>query len=90
MRNVFVGLLTPDKYTGPGNWTDEQIVAALKTGHRPDGRVLAPITPWKALASLTQEDGSLEGSTGRFRPTSLRFRSTLSLVRERDAISSLD
>jgi hypothetical protein len=34
--------------------------------------------------------GSLEDSTGRFRPTSLRFRSTLSLARERDAISSLD
>jgi mono/diheme cytochrome c family protein len=54
---VFVGPnLTPDKETGLGNWTDEQIVAALKTGHRPDGRMLAPIMPWKALASLTQED----------------------------------
>jgi mono/diheme cytochrome c family protein len=54
---VFVGPnLTPDKETGLGNWTDEQIVAALKTGHRPDGRVLAPIMPWKALASLTSED----------------------------------
>src|SRR5262245_18611104 len=29
-------------------------------------------------------------TTGRFRPTSLRIRSTLSLARERDAISSLD
>ena len=54
---VFVGPnLTPDKETGLGNWTDEQIVAALKSGHRPDGRVLAPIMPWKALASLTAED----------------------------------
>jgi mono/diheme cytochrome c family protein len=54
---VFVGPnLTPDKETGLGNWTDAQIVAALKTGHRPDGRVLAPIMPWKALASLTDAD----------------------------------
>jgi mono/diheme cytochrome c family protein len=54
---VFVGPnLTPDKETGLGNWTDEQIVAAMQKGHRPDGRVLAPIMPWNALASLTQED----------------------------------
>jgi mono/diheme cytochrome c family protein len=54
---VFVGPnLTSDKETGLGNWTDAQIVAALKTGERPDGRVLAPIMPWKALASLTDAD----------------------------------
>jgi mono/diheme cytochrome c family protein len=54
---VFVGPnLTPDKETGLGNWTDEQIVAAMQKGHRPDGRVLAPIMPWNALASLTQAD----------------------------------
>ena len=48
--------LTPDKETGLGNWTNEQIVKALQEGVRPDGRILAPIMPWRALASLTKED----------------------------------
>jgi mono/diheme cytochrome c family protein len=48
--------LTPDKATGLGNWTDAQIVAAIQKGHRPDGRVLAPIMPWHAFANLTKQD----------------------------------
>ena len=48
--------LTPDKETGLGNWTNAQIVTALQTGVRPDGRILAPIMPWKALANLTEAD----------------------------------
>src|SRR5262245_57058588 len=32
--------LTPDKETGLGNWSTEQIVTALQTGVRPDGRIL--------------------------------------------------
>ena len=48
--------LTPDKETGLGGWTDAQIVAALQTGKRPDGRELAPIMPWHAFAKLTRQD----------------------------------
>ncbi len=48
--------LTPDKDTGLGNWTDEQIVAALTKGKRPDGRELAPVMPWHAFATLTPDD----------------------------------
>ncbi|MBI3759918.1 MAG: c-type cytochrome [Deltaproteobacteria bacterium] len=48
--------LTPDKETGLGNWTEEQIVIAIQTGKRPDGRILAPIMPWRALADLTKAD----------------------------------
>jgi mono/diheme cytochrome c family protein len=48
--------LTPDKETGLGSWTDEQIVTAMQTGVRPDGRMLAPIMPWRALANLTKDD----------------------------------
>jgi mono/diheme cytochrome c family protein len=48
--------LTPDKATGLGGWTDAQVIAALQTGKRPDGRMLAPIMPWRALAVLTKED----------------------------------
>jgi mono/diheme cytochrome c family protein len=50
--------LTPDKATGLGGWTDAQIVAALQTGVRPDGRVLAPIMPWHAFANLNKDDVS--------------------------------
>ena len=54
---VFYGPnLTPDKDTGLGNWTKAQIVTALQKGQRPDGRVLAPIMPWKAFANLTKRD----------------------------------
>ena len=54
---TFVGPnLTPDKETGLGAWTDEQIAAALTTGVRPDGRILAPIMPWRSFAKLTKPD----------------------------------
>ena len=54
---VFVGRnITPDKETGIGNWTEEQIVTAIQTGVRPDGRILAPIMPWHAFAKLTKND----------------------------------
>jgi len=48
--------LTPDSATGLGSWTEEQIVAAIRTGKRPDGRVLAPVMPWMSLARLTDAD----------------------------------
>jgi mono/diheme cytochrome c family protein len=54
---AFVGRnITPDKGTGIGDWTNEQIVTALTTGKRPDGRTLAPIMPWHAFANLTKGD----------------------------------
>ena len=54
---VFVGPnLTPDPDTGLGKWTEAQIVTALQTGKRPDGRELAPIMPWRSFASLTKSD----------------------------------
>ncbi|MCK3780063.1 cytochrome c [Ensifer sesbaniae] len=56
-QGVFVGRnITPDKETGIGGWTREQIVTALQSGQRPDGRILAPIMPWHAFAQLTEED----------------------------------
>ena len=56
-HGVFVGPnLTPDKGTGLGNWSAHQIVTAIRTGKRPDGRMLAPIMPWRGFASLTDAD----------------------------------
>jgi mono/diheme cytochrome c family protein len=48
--------LTPDPDTGLGKWSNEQIVTALQTGVRPDGRKLAPIMPSAAFANLSKED----------------------------------
>jgi len=48
--------LTPDKETGLGDWTEEEIIAALQKGKRPDGRILSPIMPWRAFAKLTNSD----------------------------------
>jgi mono/diheme cytochrome c family protein len=56
-QGVFVGPnITPDKKTGIGSWTREQIVKAIQAGERPDGRILAPIMPWHAFATFTADD----------------------------------
>jgi len=56
-EGVFVGPnLTPDKATGLGNWTAEQIATAITTGVRPDGRILAPVMPWRGFSHLTHAD----------------------------------
>jgi mono/diheme cytochrome c family protein len=48
--------LTPDEETGLGNWTEAEIVAAIRTGLRPDGRELAPIMAWRSYGALTDAD----------------------------------
>ncbi len=48
--------LTPDVETGIGTWSANDIVTAIQTGTRPDGRILAPIMPWHAFAELTKQD----------------------------------
>jgi mono/diheme cytochrome c family protein len=54
---VFPGRnLTPDKETGLGNWTTAQVITAITKGERPDGRILAPIMPWRDFAKLTKSD----------------------------------
>lgn len=58
-QGVFYGPnLTPDSETGLGKWSTQEIVTAITTGKRPDGRVLAPVMPWNAFANLTPEDGA--------------------------------
>jgi mono/diheme cytochrome c family protein len=48
--------LTPDKDTGLGAWSNDQIIAALRTGKRPDGRMLSELMPFPSFAHLTDED----------------------------------
>ena len=48
--------LTPDEETGLGDWTDDQIIAAITKGIRPDGRKLSAIMPWPSFSHLTADD----------------------------------
>ena len=48
--------LTPDRETGLGSWTEADIARAIRTGERPDGRILAPMMPWRSYAALTDGD----------------------------------
>jgi mono/diheme cytochrome c family protein len=54
--------LTPDRDTGLGTWSEADIVRAVRTGTRPDGRVLAPVMPYHSYARLSDADaGALAG-----------------------------
>lgn len=48
--------LTPDVETGLGSWSEQDIIKAIRTGERPDGRILAAAMPWRAFAELTDAD----------------------------------
>lgn len=48
--------LTPERDTGLGAWTEQDIARALREGLRLDGRQLAPIMPRHTYAALTESD----------------------------------
>ena len=48
--------LTPHPMAGLGQWSEKDIITALRTGKRPDGRELAPAMPWPAYAGLSEDD----------------------------------
>ena len=53
---VYPPNLTPDTETGLGSWSEADIVTAVRTGVRPDGRHLVPVMPWPSYSALTDED----------------------------------
>lgn len=48
--------LTPDPETGLGRWSEADIIKAVRTGERPDGRMLAPAMPYRSYSALTDAD----------------------------------
>lgn len=52
---VYGGNITPDKETGIGSWTDEEVKRAIVAGIGKDGRRLI-LMPWYAYSALTPED----------------------------------
>ncbi len=54
---VYPPNLTPDDDTGLGQWSDEAIAEAIRSGDdRHSARPLSTIMPWAALGTLTDED----------------------------------
>ena len=70
-QGVFVGEnLTPDKETGIGSWTSDEIVTAIRKGKRPDGGELSPVMPYAASSHLTDEDRRRSPHSSRAFPRS--------------------
>jgi mono/diheme cytochrome c family protein len=50
--------LTPDPETGLGNWTDGEILRAMREGVDREGKALFPIMPYGHLRSMSDEDAN--------------------------------
>jgi mono/diheme cytochrome c family protein len=48
--------ITQDKETGIGAWTDEQIIAAIREGRRPDGSLIGPPMPIGLYRQVSDRD----------------------------------
>ncbi len=53
---VYPPNITPDKETGAGNWTDDQLARAIREGIGNDGRALFPFMPYENFRYLSDED----------------------------------
>jgi len=48
--------ITPDKETGIGGWTDQQIMDAIRLGKDPEGGQLFPVMPYPAFSGMSDQD----------------------------------
>jgi mono/diheme cytochrome c family protein len=48
--------ITPDRETGIGTWTDEQIVDSIRNGKRPDGSLIGPPMPVEFYRQMSDTD----------------------------------
>lgn len=48
--------ITLDPETGIGNWTDQQIITAIRSGERPDGSLIGPPMPIGLYNRMSDED----------------------------------
>ena len=73
---VFVSAnITPDKETGIGSWTDDQIKNAITKGVRPDGTKLIQLMPFDAYAKMTPDDlNSIVAYLRSIKPVSHKVR----------------
>jgi mono/diheme cytochrome c family protein len=48
--------ITPDPETGIGGWSDEEIIAAIREGRRPDGSIIGPPMPIGLYRDMADSD----------------------------------
>ncbi|KAA0681945.1 c-type cytochrome [Roseomonas genomospecies 6] len=53
---AYASNITPDPETGIGRWTDEQVIAAIREGRRPDGSLVGPPMPIGFYRGLSDGD----------------------------------
>jgi mono/diheme cytochrome c family protein len=53
---VYSSNITPDRQTGIGGWTDEQIITAIRLGRRQNGERLIPVHPYPVFNGMAAED----------------------------------
>jgi mono/diheme cytochrome c family protein len=53
---IYTPNITPDRETGIGTWTDAQLIAAIRSGRRPNGERLIPIHPYASFNGMAAED----------------------------------
>jgi mono/diheme cytochrome c family protein len=56
LGDVTMPNITPDKETGIGNWTDDEIARAIREGINRDGQMLFPIMPYDNFRHMSDED----------------------------------
>lgn len=53
---VYSSNITPDKETGIGAWTDDQLITAIRLGRRPNGDRLIPVHPYIVFNGMAEGD----------------------------------
>ncbi|HEV8532100.1 MAG TPA: cytochrome c [Methylomirabilota bacterium] len=53
---VYATNITPDRQTGIGGWTDEQIITAIRLGRRPNGERILPVHPFMSFNGMAEGD----------------------------------
>lgn len=53
---VYARNITPDPETGIGDWTDQEIIDAIRLGKRSDGEQLFPVMPYPYFSGLADQD----------------------------------
>jgi mono/diheme cytochrome c family protein len=53
---VYSTNITPDRQTGIGGWSDEQIITAIRLGRRPNGERLVPVHPYTVFNGMADGD----------------------------------
>ena len=53
---VYSSNITPERETGIGGWTDEQIITATRAGRRPNGERLLPVHPYPVFNGMAADD----------------------------------